>query len=374
MAQRDLYIDRLRTAMTALVIVFHAAITYGASGGWFYYELKPSASLSSLLLTVFCGTQQAYFMGFFFLLAGYFTPPSLERKGYARFIGDRFLRLGLPLLAFGLILAPVTVGMVNFAQADGFWPACRFLWLHKRFINGPLWFTQALLIFSLLYCGWRALFGSSLAETARTPRPVPAGRWWLLTALVTGAVALAIRQFVPTGENVLGLQLGYFATYIFLFCVGIAAWRFDWLRQLSWGNARTGIWALAIAWPGIPIGIAVAHATYGAGKANFSGGLAWPAILYAFWEPFVAWGMIALWLLVFRARLNQPSPAWSWLGRRAYAVYIIHPPVLVGVALLLHGWVAPALVKWGVTGTLAVIACWLVADPLVRLPGVRQVV
>lgn len=196
----------------------------------------------------------------------------------------------------------------------------------------------------------------------------------MLTALVTGAVALAIRQFVPTGENVLGLQLGYFATYIFLFCVGIAAWRFDWLRQLSWGNARTGIWALAIAWPGIPIGIAVAHATYGAGKANFSGGLAWPAILYAFWEPFVAWGMIALWLLVFRARLNQPSPAWSWLGRRAYAVYIIHPPVLVGVALLLHGWVAPALVKWGVTGTLAVIACWLVADPLVRLPGVRQVV
>jgi len=46
----------------------------------------------------------------------------------------------------------------------------------------------------------------------------------------------------------------------------------------------------------------------------------------------------------------------------------------VGVAILLHGWVAPALVKWGVTGTLAVIACWLLADPLVRLPGVRSVV
>jgi len=27
MAQRDLYIDRLRTAMTAMVVVFHAAIT-----------------------------------------------------------------------------------------------------------------------------------------------------------------------------------------------------------------------------------------------------------------------------------------------------------------------------------------------------------
>jgi peptidoglycan/LPS O-acetylase OafA/YrhL len=113
---------------------------------------------------------------------------------------------------------------------------------------------------------------------------------------------------------------------------------------------------------------------YGAGKANFSGGLGWPAIFYAFWEPFVAWGLIALWLLLFRAFMNKPSTFWAWLNRRAYTVYIIHPAVLVAVALLLRGWVAPALVKWGAVGTLAVCACWLAADPLVRLPGVRRVV
>src|SRR5437763_7159830 len=97
---RELYIDRLRALMTAFVILHHTAITYGAPGGWFFYELKPSGSATSLLLTLFVATNQAYFMGFFFLLAGYFTPPSLERKGYARFIADRFFRLGLPLLAF----------------------------------------------------------------------------------------------------------------------------------------------------------------------------------------------------------------------------------------------------------------------------------
>jgi len=374
MPPRDLYIDRLRTAMTALVIVFHAAITYGASGGWFYYELKPSASISSLLLTLFCGTQQAYFMSFFFLLAAYFTPGSLERKGYARFIGDRFLRLGLPLLAFGLLLAPITIGIQRFGDGESFWSAFQFLWQHHRFINGPLWFTQALLIFSLLYCAWRAVFGAPLSDTTRTPRKLPGARWWLLTALLTGAGALAIRQVVPAGENVIGLQLGYFATYIFLFAVGIAAWRYDWLRQLTWGNARTGMIAAAIAWPAIPIGIALAHKLYGPGKANFSGGPTWPAVLYAFWEPLVAWGVIALWLLVFRAKMNQPSPFWQWLNRRAYAVYIIHPPILVGVAVLFHPWVAPALIKWVVTASVAVMACWLVADPIVRLPGIRRVV
>jgi peptidoglycan/LPS O-acetylase OafA/YrhL len=374
MAQRDHYIDRLRTAMTVMVILHHTAITYGAPGGWFWTELKPSAAPSSLLLTLFVSTNQAYFMGVFFLLAGYFTPASLERKGYARFIADRFLRLGVPLLAFGLILGPATVGIVNLAQGYGFWSAVRYLWHHKEFINGPLWFAQALLIFSLVYCGWRAVAGAALAQAQRTPRPVPAYRWWLVSAIGVATAALAIRQFAFTGKNVFGLQLGYFSSYIFLFAVGIAAWRCDWLRQLGWKDARPWLWTLAVAWPSLPVGILALRALNGGGSTDTSGGLSWASMLYAFWEPFVAWGLIAAWLLVFRERMNQPSQFWAWLNRRAYAVYIIHPVVLVGISLLLRGWAAPALVKFGAVGVLACTATWLAADPLVRLPGMRRVV
>src|SRR5579862_9323365 len=117
---RELYIDRLRSVMTALVILHHTAITYGAPGGWFYNELRPSGSISSLVLTLFVATNQAYFMGFFFLLAGYFTPASLERKGYGRFLGDRFLRLGLPLAAFIFILNPLTTALVTAYEGKGF--------------------------------------------------------------------------------------------------------------------------------------------------------------------------------------------------------------------------------------------------------------
>jgi fucose 4-O-acetylase-like acetyltransferase len=374
MAERDFYIDRLRTVMTALVILHHTAITYGAIGGWFWREVEPSGSPSSLLLVLFCTTNQAYFMGFFFLLAGYFTPASLEHKGYGRFIGDRFLRLGVPLLAFILILGPLTAAMVTATEGKGFWPTINFLLRHGRIINGPLWFAQALLMFSLAYCGWRAMFGAPVTGAQRTPRPVPGGVWWLLSALVTGAAALAIRQIVPTGENVFGLQLGYFASYIVLYALGIAAWRYDWLRQLSWRNARVGMIALVIAWPVMPVAIAVARALAGREASNFSGGISWTAVLYALWEPFVAWGLIALWLLAFRERMNQPSAFWTWLNRRAYAVYIIHPPILVGISMALRTWVAPALVKFGVTGALVIAATWLAADPLVRVPGVRRAV
>jgi len=376
MPQRDYYIDRLRAVMTVFVILHHTAITYGAPGGWFWTELKPSGSTSSLLLTLFVSTNQAYFMGFFFLLAGYFTPAALERKGYARFICDRFMRLGLPLLAFGLILGPLTAGIVTAAQGDGFWSTIASLWQRKHFINGPLWFAQALLIFSIAYCAWRAAVGSPIAGATRIPTPVPSWRWWLRSALATGMAGLAIRQFVPVGQNVFGLQLAYFNGYIALFVIGIAAWRYDWLRQLTWRNARVAVIACCVIWPAMPIAvaIAVAQARAGTGKPNFTGGFSWASALYALWEPFVAWGLIAAWLLLFRARMNGPSAFWEWLSRRAYAVYIIHPPVLVGIALLMHGWAAPALVKFGVVGMLACAATWLIADPLVRLPGVRSVV
>jgi peptidoglycan/LPS O-acetylase OafA/YrhL len=371
---REFYIDRLRSVMTVFVILHHTAITYGAPGGWFYNELKPSASITGLVLIMFVATNQAYFMGFFFLLAGYFTPSSLERKGYARFLADRFLRLGLPLVAFIFLLGPLTVGLVTAYQGKGFWPAISYLWNHAVIINGPLWFAQALLMFSIGYCAWRAVGGASLNNTARTERPVPPALWWVGSALAVGAAALAIRQFVPTGVNIIGLQLGYFVSYISLSALGIAAWRYDWLRRMQWKHARLLVVGLVLTWPLMLIAILVAQALYGPGKSNFGGGHSWPAIVYALWEPFVDWGLIAAWLLLFRAYMNRPSTLWSWINRRAYAVYIIHPPVLVGVTLLLTHWVAPALVKFGVAGTLACIACWLLADPLVRLPGMRRIV
>jgi peptidoglycan/LPS O-acetylase OafA/YrhL len=371
---RELYIDRLRSVMTAFVILHHTAITYGAAGSWFYNELHVSGTTSSLLLTFFVATNQAYFMGFFFLLGGYFTPASLERKGYAKFLADRFLRLGVPLVAFVYVLGPLTAALVTEAEGKGFWSTLGYLWNHVVIITGPLWFAQALLMYSIGYCAWRAIAGAPLDQAERMARPVPGGRWWLVSAVAVGVAALAIRQVVPTGVNIIGLQLGYFAGYTFLFALGIAAWRHDWLRQLEWKQARVWVIGLIFTWPLLPLGIFAARALNGPGKSNFGGGLSWTAILYAMWEPFVAWGLIAAWLLLFRSRMNQESQLWKWLNRRAYAVYIIHPPVLVAISLLLHPWIAPALLKFGVTGALSCIACWLLADPLVRLPGLSRVV
>ena len=37
MRERDFYIDCLRSVMITLVVLLHTALTYGASGLWFYH-------------------------------------------------------------------------------------------------------------------------------------------------------------------------------------------------------------------------------------------------------------------------------------------------------------------------------------------------
>ena len=67
---RLVFIESLRTVLTVLVIAHHSAITHGGSGSWFYREVQDSGAPFSLLLTLCCAVNQAFFMGLFFLLSG----------------------------------------------------------------------------------------------------------------------------------------------------------------------------------------------------------------------------------------------------------------------------------------------------------------
>src|SRR5262245_19326225 len=99
------YLDSLKLFLTVLVIAHHVAISYGAAGSWFFIE-RESSPLFRDLGTLFTTTNQFYFMGLFFFISGYFTPGALDRKGARRFLRDRFIRLGIPLVLFVTLVSP----------------------------------------------------------------------------------------------------------------------------------------------------------------------------------------------------------------------------------------------------------------------------
>jgi hypothetical protein len=72
------------------------ALAYGGAGSWAVRD-PAIDKISPILLGFFNALNQSYFMSAFFLLAGYFTPRSLEKKGVKQFLTDRLIRrLGIP--------------------------------------------------------------------------------------------------------------------------------------------------------------------------------------------------------------------------------------------------------------------------------------
>ncbi len=356
---RTPFIDHLWVAMTALVVFHHAAITYGATGGWYLYQAPRGSSPS---LTLFVTVNQAFFMGVLFLIAGYFTPGSFERKGARRFAADRLLRLGLPLLAFGFVLDPFTVALARAHNPNallGYWQ-----WMMARgwFSSGPLWFAEALLLFTAAFVVWR--IGR---QPAQLERRLPRHRAILISAIGVGAAAFALRLVFPVGATFANLQFGYFGSYAFLFAVGVVAARGRWLERVTGRFARPWLLVSALALLGL---LVFAHF---AGANGYAGGWSVKAVVYAFFEPFFAWGVILGLLWLFRVRLNTSTRLGRFLSARAYAVYVIHPPFLVGIALLLDKWDEPGPLMAALTGTAAICASLLAGSAILLLPSARRV-
>lgn len=371
------YVDNLRILLTVLVLAHHCALTYGALPIWYWTE--PSESLSGLALMVFVIANQLWFMGSFFLLSGLFVPGSVDRKGPGAFARDRIVRLGVPLVAFWLVARPVL-------SLPG-WPERRAAgesFLHFWFSvgdPGPMWFVEVLLVLSLAYAAFRALRARSAARRGAIVRPddVAADAAPALVAqplsfrAIAGFVAVLTvvtalwRLAVPMGTYWVGVGLpspAYLPQYVLLFVAGLLAARRGWLTALT---ARQGRVALIVALVGVgpALGLSALASAPDAGILALLG--------QSLAENVVAIGAVVGLLVLFRERFSG-QPAWArFAAQHSFAVYVIHPLVLVGVAVLLSPLVAPAGVKFLVLLALSVPLCWGVAYLLRRIPGVARV-
>jgi fucose 4-O-acetylase-like acetyltransferase len=364
---RQAFVDQLRGVTTLLVVWHHTAITYGGAGDWYYKEAPAHAGgAAPILLTLMCAIDQAWFMGGFFLWAGYFTPGSFDRKGPGRYFGERAIRLVIPLLVFGFFLDALTNSVADLARGRDFSAGLVRRVLSFEYHPGPLWFVQALLVFAVAYALWRRFH----TPAPRDEAPLPSHKSLFLAAVGVALVAFVVRLVMPVGATWWHWQLGYFPAYVLLFVVGCAAAPHRWLERIEWRYARPWVIATLVALPILPV-FALAYPAITGTKINAGGGFNAGALLYAFWEPFVAWGVLLGLMWFFRTRVSPER--FRGLGRRAYAIYCFHPPVVVGVAVALRAWQAPPLLKFLATGSLSCVALYLLCGALLRLPGISRV-
>jgi glucans biosynthesis protein C len=365
--QRSDFLDRIRVWLTALVILHHTAIMFGADGGW-YVRYPADSTLAQGLLTLLCAVDQSFFMGAFFLLAGYFTPRSVESKGLTRFGKDRLVRLGIPILVYGFFLGPLTVALVSAPTLADVPSQCAKLIRQFTFNIGPLWFAYALLIFSALYVIARQMLSPrflTISLVSLSHRNI------FLFALVWGTGAFLLRLWVPVGKEFALLQIGYFSSYILLFAVGCLAAQHRVLDHIDGTLAKPWAWISLLTIPTLFIYAAMSGALSGT-HFSLQGGWTLPALVYAFWEPFVALGIMLM--LLWRTRIaSKPGPFWNRLAPCAYGAFIVHPPIVVAIGLWTTHWQVPSLLKFAITGMTAVAASFILAALLIQIPGARRV-
>jgi glucan biosynthesis protein C len=370
------FIDNLRVLLVVLLLLHHAAVTYGADFSWYYFE-RPVDVLTATVLTLFVAVDQAFIMALYFAIAAYFTTPSLERKGAGRFVADRLLRLGVPLAFQVLVISPllsyvlrVTLWGFEGSLADHLVQ----YWVRDRTIEvGSLWFVEALLMFSLCYVLWWRWSGRSHGRVESVGK-VPSDRKLAIFALGIGLVTFVVRMVYPVGRILwpFAFNLAHFPQYIAWFIAGTVAYRRGWLDGLTDARGRTwgriAILLIAIA----PLLFAVGGALEG-GTGPFHGGLHWQALVYAVLEQLLCVAMIIALLVAFRNRYYRQGWLAKEMSSSAYGVYVIHAPVLVLISLALRSLTVFALLKFALVSLLTVPLCFSIAASVRRLPGARRI-
>jgi glucan biosynthesis protein C len=375
---RLFFIDHLRAALVILVVLHHVALVYGAAAPFYYVEPPSTDPLAYLILLIFALTNQAWFMGALFLIAGYFTPRSFERKGPAAFLKGRLVRLGIPLLVFFFVLNPIS--------SMGYWQMPAELtgittplsWRAYPFLlgMGPLWFVALLLIFDFGYAGWRRMTANRMSSTEVIP-PFPSTLGVGIFIIALAAASYLMRMVIPMGRQVLGFPtLSYLPQYLCLFILGTVAYRGDWLRRVSARTGAVGLIAAAVAMV-VLFPLAISGRAFSLQldpTAAFVGNGTWQSAVYAFWDSTLAVGLSLGAIALFRRSLDGQGGLGRFLSRQSYAVYVIHVPIVVFLALALRGIRAASLLKFVMASVLIVPVCFVVAYIIRKVPGVARAV
>lgn len=378
-SERLPYLDNLKVVLIAAIIAVHAVLGYASTVEvWTYTELREVtlAPATEIVLLVLVSPFAFFLIALLFLVAGLLTPSSVARKGSARFVGDRLLRLGVPFIVYVLLVQPSLTYALEHPLGDArgsYWT--EYLGAERRLDTGPLWFVGVLLIFSVAYAGWHAW--NPRRERAGSDdvgsRPISL-RVLVGVAAVVAPVSFLVRLVYPYGSESGFTDLNFWEwpACLAVFVVGATAAGQGWLTRVPDELARacrnlTVLGALVMATLLMVVGLRDA-------ADDALGGWHLPAAVFAGADAVLTvFGPV--WLLgVAQHRLDRRHRSGPLLSRSAYGAFMLQTVFLLAFALALRPLGLPAEAKalvvafGGVTCSFA--TAWLLIS---RAPWVSRV-
>jgi fucose 4-O-acetylase-like acetyltransferase len=285
-------------------------------------------------------------------------------------VGDRALRLGVPLVVYQFAFAPIVeyVDVQNKAGWEGGFP--RFVWYSwQHFAPGPLWFLWVLLVFSIGYVALRAV----VPARPHVPASPPA-RVLVAVGVFVAVASYRIRIRVQFGQEVINdFFLAQSPGWVAGFALGIVGAERGWFDRVLPAMSRV---LFRVAWAAAGAVAVLAPVTIGGlgweGEDLLTGGT-WGSAVIAVLQGALVVAM-SMWLVdVFRRRFNRQGRLLREMGRAAFAAYVLHQVVLVATVLATRhvGW--PPELEWLAAASLAVVIAFGIGALLTRVPGVSHI-
>jgi Acyltransferase family len=369
------YLDNLKVALVAVIIVGHSLVGYsGFKGAWPYQDVREvslgAVSQAVVAIPVLPGV--LFTMGLFFLISGLLTPESVVRKGPGRFARDRIVRLGVPLAIWILGIWTALQFAIHREGQDHwtFWDA--LLHRHPLLDPGPMWFVEILLIYSLGYAVWRywrqhhpSAFATPSRLSADGDAPLRGKTLVLLAAGISVATILVRPVFPFTSAQIGQIKLWQWPQYLGMFGLGVVAAQRGWLDPVPSRIRRRCGQAVLLALMALLL-LFAANALAGNDTNVFGRRFYWaPTALAALEGPLVVGTCV--WLLGFaQQHLNrQPGALGRGLARSAFAAFILQGAIIIGLEIALRPLAVPAEVKAIIVAGGAVVGSFSLAWVLV---------
>ena len=371
------HLDATRAFALVLGVVFHASLSFmPVFMGWAVQDVSTGP-----LVRVFVSVSHAFRMELFFLLAGFFSHLTLERKGAGEFVRSRVIRIVAPFVVGWFLLRPLMIsgwimgsaslrgevdvwtGLVGGFQSLSTLPAGLFTGSH-------LWFLYYIALITTLVLVARGLPGTTASWKDALVRRADAVVAWLANSPVTlpilAAPTAAALWFMSswgmdTPDRSLWPHFPALAIYGGFFALG---WMLDRQRGADrpkfarltdaaldhggrWHRRHARCWAGSNATRAIR-SILAAHVAHALGYA------------------LTMWSLVFLTIGVFQKLCPRPNAFVRYVADSSYWMYLIHLPVVVWLQVAVAELPLHWSLKLALVSALTVALSLLTYDCFVR--------
>jgi hypothetical protein len=354
--------------MILLVIVAHVSLTYMPySPPWWYVVSEKTDPIFWLILNV----PDLCVMPVLFFTAGYFTPASYRKRGFAGFLVDKIRHILIPWLLGIAVLIPLTMGIVGRTAGEiveklGENP---FYFFDRQ---GHLWYLGILFLFFTAYGLW-----ARLVPPTGVRRNEPGwknagllGGCFLLSALLACLAVEYIQEYsewIGPVRSIVRLRPVKIASYVCFFLLGMYGWRAQWFTAGGW-MPRIGPWRL------LSIGAMIGYMFLRIVVIPAHDAPIFTSVLLPVADMVCSY--TSMMYLLLAAIRWQKSRAIRWLADRSnysYGIYWIHEVPMFFYLYRVNELDIPIFFKWVVGIAFTCVVSWMITKYVLKTtPGLRK--